>query len=251
MSRRLDEDLAGWEAGALPLDDLRRLHPDDDVDALVGLHERFSALAAEPTPDPAAAWAALAPRLTDPGSARVRPRRRSRRAVVAAVIASALAVPTVSYAAAPDAVRSVARQVRDLLPGSSDDDVTPAHDRPDGTGSTDPDGADHDGSTSTTSTPAAPPTSAGSTPTDDGEAPDADSSDIDVPDTDAPDDSTDESPDPDTSTDGVEGSGDSSEADDAAVEADDTDASAAEGVDQVGGDSAEDPALAEVSPTDD
>jgi hypothetical protein len=152
VSFPLDDDLARWEAGDLSLDDLRRRHPGEDVDALLALHGRLLALAEEPTPDAAAAWAVAMPTVFGPPAA-PRRRRRSRRAVVAASIAAFLAVPTVSYAAAPEAVRSVVREVRDLLPGLPDTD----DDGPTGGGTDARAGTPRGATTTTTTAPAVSP----------------------------------------------------------------------------------------------
>lgn len=131
MNRRLARDLARWEAGEASLDDLTRQHPHADLAALTALPTRLSHLGDAPTPDPTVAWASVATRLTARDVAAPRA-RRLRRPVVVAVIAAALAVPTVSYAA-PDAVRTTWRKVTDLIPGvddshprSGDDGTAPA-----------------------------------------------------------------------------------------------------------------------------
>ena len=119
-SRQLRADLARWEAGELTADELVRRHPGPEVGAMLALHGQLSQLVDAPTPDPAAAWAVVGAAL--PARAEtVRARRGPRRSVVAAIVVSVLAVPAVSYAAAPDTVESVVREVRDLLPGTNGD----------------------------------------------------------------------------------------------------------------------------------
>lgn len=123
MRRPLDDDLQRWEAGELSLAEIEARHPGQDVEALVGLHARVARLGSRPAPDPEAAWELLRTRLEPRRSETARPRpHRSRRRVVAAVVAVVIAAPAVSYAAAPDAVRAVAREVTDLLPGSDGTD---------------------------------------------------------------------------------------------------------------------------------
>lgn len=123
MRRPLDRDLQRWEAGELSLAEIEARHPGQDVEALVGLHARVARLGSHPVPDPEAAWELLRTRLAPRRSEtpRLRP-HRSRRRVVAAVVAVVIAAPAVSYAAAPDAVRAVAREVTDLLPGGDGTD---------------------------------------------------------------------------------------------------------------------------------
>lgn len=123
MRRPLDDDLQRWEAGELSLAEIEARHPGQDVEALVGLHARVARLGSHPVPDPEAAWELLSTRLEPRRSETARPRpHRSRRRVVAAVVAVVIAAPAVSYAAAPDAVRAVARDVTDLLPGGDGTD---------------------------------------------------------------------------------------------------------------------------------
>lgn len=123
MRRTLDDDLQRWEAGELSLAEIEARHPGQDVEALVGLHARVARLGSHPVPDPEASWEMLRTRLAPRRSetARLRP-NRSRRRAVAAVVAVVIAAPAVSYAAAPDAVRAVAREVTDLLPGGDGTD---------------------------------------------------------------------------------------------------------------------------------
>lgn len=120
MNRRLANDLARWEAGDASLAELERRHPHADLSALTGLHARLTHLSGAPSPDPAAAWMTVAARLLDRGAVPDRS-RRLRRPVVAALIAAVLAVPAVSYAAAPDAVRTAVQRVAELFPGVDDD----------------------------------------------------------------------------------------------------------------------------------
>lgn len=115
----LADDLARWQTGQLSADELRQRHPAADVDAVVAAHARVLTWAQTPVPDPEIAWA----RVTGALVARSGPPRprRLRRSVVAAIIATAVAGPAVSYAAAPDAVRSGIRQVADLFTDRHDD----------------------------------------------------------------------------------------------------------------------------------
>ncbi len=117
MNGRLAHDLARWEAGDLAVDEVARRHPGIDIVALTGLHARLSHLTEAPSPDPAVAWAAASTRI-GAGSPSARARRFRRPAVIA-VLAAVLAVPTVSYAAAPDAVRSTLHRVTHLFPSDN------------------------------------------------------------------------------------------------------------------------------------
>ncbi|HUP68436.1 MAG TPA: hypothetical protein VM142_01350 [Acidimicrobiales bacterium] len=128
MRNRLAGDLGRWEAGELSLVELEARHPGHDVGALVGVHARMAALTDEPVPDPEPAWAALSAALAAHPRAATRRRPPSRRRFVAAIVAAMIAVPAVSYAAAPEAVRAVARHVTDLLLRA--DDVAPDDDGP-------------------------------------------------------------------------------------------------------------------------
>lgn len=131
MRDRLGSDLGRWEAGELSLVELEARHPGHDVGSLVGVHARMAALTGEPVPDPEPAWAVLSTVLAAHPRAATRRRPPSRRRFVAAIVAAMIAMPAVSYAAAPDAVRAVARQVTDLLPGADDaDPVAPGDDHP-------------------------------------------------------------------------------------------------------------------------
>lgn len=122
MRNRLAGDLSRWETGELSLVELEARHPGHDVGALVGVHARMAALTDEPVPDPEPAWAALSTVLEAGPRAGTRRRQPSRRRLVAAIVAATIAMPAVSYAAAPEAVRAVARHVTDLLPGTDDAD---------------------------------------------------------------------------------------------------------------------------------
>lgn len=117
--RALHGDLARWQAGELSAAELRQRHPAADVDVALAAHARLLALADTPVPDAGAAWSRVAASLPTRG-APSRP-RRLRRPVVAAIVAAVLAGPAVSYAAAPDAVRSGIRQVVDLFTDRRDD----------------------------------------------------------------------------------------------------------------------------------
>ncbi|MBI3648741.1 MAG: hypothetical protein HY240_08335 [Actinobacteria bacterium] len=101
----LFDDMSSWEAGDLPLEELERRHSGDGVRGMIALHERMSAVAAEPVPAPAEGWPEVQRRLS------ARPTSgRARRVVVGALVAAVL---TASVAAAsPDAVKSVVDQVR-------------------------------------------------------------------------------------------------------------------------------------------
>lgn len=130
MRNRLAGDLGRWETGELSLVELEARHPGHDVGALVGVHTRMARLTDEPVPDPEPAWAVLSTALAAHPRA-TRRRQPSRRRFVAAIVAATLAMPGLSYAAAPDAVRAVARHVTDLLPGAEGaDPVAPDDDRP-------------------------------------------------------------------------------------------------------------------------
>lgn len=153
MMRRLDHDLARWEAEEITLEEVARRHPGASISAVTGLHARLTSLADAPSPDPSAAWTAVTKRLpTGPPTARS---RRLRRPVIAALVASLLAIPTVSYAAAPDAVRSAVRRVADLFPGTDDarggegvdDDITPTTASEPSGGDPDPSSGPHPGTT--------------------------------------------------------------------------------------------------------
>lgn len=131
MRNRLASDLGRWEAGELSLVELEARHPGHDVGPLVGFHARMAALTREPVPDPEPAWAVLSAVLAAHPRAATRRRPPSRRRFAAAIVAAMIAMPAVSYAAAPEAVRSIARHVTDLLPGGDDaDPVAPDDDRP-------------------------------------------------------------------------------------------------------------------------
>lgn len=131
MRNRIADDLGRWETGELSLVELEARHPGHDVGALVDVHARMAALTDEPVPDPEPAWAALSTALAAHPRAATRRRTPSRRRFVAAIVAAMLAMPAVSYAAAPDAVRAIARHVTDLLPGTDDaDPVAPDDDPP-------------------------------------------------------------------------------------------------------------------------
>lgn len=131
MRNRLADDLGRWEKGELSLVELEARHPGHDVGALVGVHARMVALTDQPVPDPEPAWAVLSTALAAHPRVATRRRQPSRRRLVAAIVAAMIAMPAVSYAAAPDAVRAVARHVTDLLPGADDaDPVAPIGDGP-------------------------------------------------------------------------------------------------------------------------
>jgi hypothetical protein len=123
MSRSLRDDVAAWQAGVLSADELRARHPGAEVESALAAHGALAALAAAPVPDADQAWSRLAATL--PTQLAPRASRRFRRPVVAAVLAGVLAGPAVSYAVAPDAVRSGIRQVTDLFT-DRDDDPRPA-----------------------------------------------------------------------------------------------------------------------------
>lgn len=131
MRNRLAADLGRWETGELSFVELEARHPGHDVGSLVGVHARMAALTDEPVPDPEPAWAVLSMVLVAHPRAANRRRPPSRRRFVAAIVAAMIAMPAVSYAAAPDAVRAVARHVTDLLPGADHaDPVAPDDEGP-------------------------------------------------------------------------------------------------------------------------
>jgi hypothetical protein len=120
MNHKLDRDLERWGTGELSLEQLQHLHPRQDVAALTGVHTALTSLLEAPVPDAEAAWSRMASQLPARPSVAVRSRRLRRPAIVA-IMAGVLAIPTVSYAAAPDAVRSAVRTVTDLIPGVNND----------------------------------------------------------------------------------------------------------------------------------
>jgi hypothetical protein len=106
MTEPLFEALTDWEAGDLSVEELVARHP--EVAGILAVHERLSALAAEPGPDPEQSLVAVRERIAD-RPAISRPKRASK-VFVAALAAAAL---TGSAAiAAPGAVRSVVDGVR-------------------------------------------------------------------------------------------------------------------------------------------
>lgn len=131
MRNRLAGDLGRWETGELSLVELEARHPGHDVGSLVGVHARMATLTGQPVPDPESAWAVLNTVLAAHPLTATRRRPPKRRRFVAAIVGAMIAMPAVSYAAAPDAVRAVARHVTDLLPGTDDaGPVAPDDDRP-------------------------------------------------------------------------------------------------------------------------
>jgi len=107
MNERLIEDLSAWERNELSMAELERNHPGEPVDALLGLHRSLSAVATEPVPDDAIAWARVRERLD---ARRPRVTGRLRRA---AIVGAAAALLTGSAAlAAPGAVQAVVNGVR-------------------------------------------------------------------------------------------------------------------------------------------
>lgn len=189
------DDVACWQAGELSEDELRRRHPGSEVDDALAAHARLLAWAQAPVPDPALAWPQVAAALPAQGPRRS---RRLRRPAVAAIVAAVLASPAVSYALAPDAVRSGIRQVADLFTDGRDDrrrpdvgaesDDTTVTPGPGATprrptplpiaDSSDPDASER-------YDPAHDPSTDGDDPTDD-DTPDHDDPDTDEPDENAP-----------------------------------------------------------------
>ncbi len=146
MSRALHDDVGRWQAGLLSADELHARHPGPEVASALAAHRALQTLAAAPVPDAAPVWSQLAATL--PARPASPPPRRFRRPVVVAVVAAVLAGPAVSYAAAPDAVRSGLRQVAELFTNRDDDvERRPAHpvsvDEPEGT-TEEPAGDDRD-----------------------------------------------------------------------------------------------------------
>lgn len=138
MRNRLAADLGRWETGELSLVELEARHPGHDVGSLIGVHARMATLTSEAVPDPEPAWAVLSTVLAAHPRAATRRRPPSRRRCVAAIVAAMIAMPAVSYAAAPDAVRAIARHVTDLLPGADDADPVAPDDNRSSTTSTIP-----------------------------------------------------------------------------------------------------------------
>ena len=96
---RSDDDLAAWERGSLPKDELLRRHP--EVAGLIRVHERFSAVASDPVPDPGTGFEDLRERLTERNSISGRsPVSRFRRVLVA--VAAVLLFGATAFAAVPE-----------------------------------------------------------------------------------------------------------------------------------------------------
>jgi hypothetical protein len=106
MNEPLFQALTDWEAGDLSIEELVARHP--EVAGILAVHERLSALAAEPGPDPERSLAAVRERIAD-RPAISRPKRASK-VFVAALVAAALSGS--AAIAAPGAVRSVVDGVR-------------------------------------------------------------------------------------------------------------------------------------------
>jgi hypothetical protein len=106
MNEQLFEALTDWEAGDLSIEELVARHP--EVAGILDVHERLSALAAEPGPDPEQSLAAVREQIAD-RPAISRPKRASK-VFVAALVAAALSGS--AAIAAPGAVRSVVDGVR-------------------------------------------------------------------------------------------------------------------------------------------
>jgi hypothetical protein len=105
VNSELEQALASWEAGGLSRDELARRFPGEDVAGLLTTFERMQAAATGPTPDPAAAWDAIRPRLPVP-LARRRVRSRGIRLLAAALVAL-LAMGATAYAFVPGVRRAI------------------------------------------------------------------------------------------------------------------------------------------------
>lgn len=124
MSAAERDDIAAWQAGALSAAELQARHPGPEVASALAAHAALVDLAGGPVPDAAQAWSRLAAAL--PAQPTISGPRRFRRPVVAAIVATLLAGPAVSYAAAPHAVRSGIRHVTDLFTDRHDEEPRPA-----------------------------------------------------------------------------------------------------------------------------
>jgi hypothetical protein len=117
MTREFEEALGLWESGELSRGELARRFPDEDVAGVLEAFERMSAASAGPTPDAAAAWAAVRTRLP----ARLADRRRGRGKAIR-LLAAALIAVLVLGASAYAVVPSVRRALNDAASTITRDD---------------------------------------------------------------------------------------------------------------------------------